>query len=307
MGDKGRTHHELAALAERQHGVVAARQLVALGYSRNAIAHAKALGRLRHIRRGVYAVGHRPATWHSRCLAAVLSRGSNAVASHRAAAWIWGLIGHRPDSLDVTVPVRRRHANPDLRPHYAALVDADLDVREGIPVTAVPRTLLDLSTILKPQRLDAAIERSEELRLFDLPAVDDLLSRVRSHPGAGRLRRALDLYRPPPFTRSGLERRFLELVRRERLPTPATGHNVAGYELDVYWEPERFAVELDVYETHGSRRSFERDRVRQEELKLHGVEMIRVTGPRLGREPDLVMRRVTALLAQRRRQLAVWR
>jgi very-short-patch-repair endonuclease len=66
---------------------------------------------------------------------------------------------------------------------------------------------------------------------------------------------------------------------------------------------ERFAVELDVYETHGSRRSFERDRIRQEELKLRGVEMIRVTGLRLEREPDLVIQRVAALLGQRRRQL----
>ena len=303
MGDKGRTHHELAALAERQHGVVAARQLIALGYSRNAIAYAKASGRLRHLRRGVYAVGHRPVTWHSRCLAATLSCGADAVASHRAAAWIWGLIKYRPDSLDVTVPVRRRHVRSDLRLHYAALTDADRDLRKDVPVTAVPRTLLDLAAILVPERLDAAIERSEELRLFDLRQVDELLSRVGGHPGAGRLRRALALYRPPPFTRSGLERRFLELARSAHLPSPATGYNVAGYELDVYWETERFAVELDVYETHGSRRSFERDRIRQEELKLHGVEMTRVTGWRLDREPDLVIQRVSALLAQRRHQL----
>jgi very-short-patch-repair endonuclease len=76
------------------------------------------------------------------------------------------------------------------------------------------------------------------------------------------------------------------------------------FELDAYWRPERFVVELDVYETHGSRASFERDRVRHEELKLVGIEMIRVTGPRLDREPDEVIGRVAALLAQRRRQLS---
>ncbi len=284
--------------------MVAARQLIALGYSRNAIAHAKASGRLRHLRRGVYAVGHRPVTWHSRCLAATLSCGANAVASHRSAAWIWGLVKRRPDSLDVTVPVRRRHARSGLRLHYAALTDADRRLREDVPVTAVPRTLLDLAAILTPDRLDSAIERSEELRLFDLRQVDALLCRAGGHLGAMRLRRGLALYRPPPFTRSGLERRFLELARSAHLPPPATGYNVAGYELDVYWEMERFAVELDVYETHGSRRSFERDRIRQEELKLHGVEMIRVTGWRLEREPDLVVQRVSAFLGQRRRQLS---
>lgn len=303
MRNKGRTHHALAELAERQHGVVAARQLVELGYSRPAIANAKKAGRLRHLRRGVYAVGHKPVTWHSRCLAAALSCGSNAVASHRSAAWIWGLIRYRPDSFDVSISVRRRHRRADLRLHYAPLTDEDRDLQEGIPVTAVPRTLLDLAAILSKERLDRALERSEELDLFDLRRMDALLARAGSHPGAGRLRSALALYRPPPFTRSGLERRFLELVRRAGLPRPSTGFNAAGYELDVYWGPERFAVELDVYETHGGRQSFESDRLRQENLKLQGVEMIRVTGRRLDREPAEVIKRVVMLLAQRRRQL----
>lgn len=89
-----------------------------------------------------------------------------------------------------------------------------------------------------------------------------------------------------------------------RLPRPSTGYNVAGYELDVYWEPERFAVELDVYETHGSRASFESDRLRQEDLKLQGVEMIRVTGPASTRTASRDRAR-RVLLTQRRRQLPV--
>jgi len=77
----------------------------------------------------------------------------------------------------------------------------------------------------------------------------------------------------------------------------------AGYELDAYWQSERFAVELDVYETHGTRAAFERDRRRQENLKLQGIEMIRITGPRLDREPQAVVERIATLLEQRRRQL----
>ena len=79
--------------------------------------------------------------------------------------------------------------------------------------------------------------------------------------------------------------------------------NEGEYELDAYWQPERFAVELDVYETHGTRAAFEEDRLRQENLKLMGVEMIRVTGPRLDREPARVIERIATLLDQRRRQL----
>lgn len=69
-----------------------------------------------------------------------------------------------------------------------------------------------------------------------------------------------------------------------------------GFELDCYWPEHRFAVELDLFETHGTRAAFERDRERQEELLLAGITMTRVTGPRLEREPDEVIRRVARLL-----------
>lgn len=78
---------------------------------------------------------------------------------------------------------------------------------------------------------------------------------------------------------------------------------VGEFQLDAYWQSERFAVELDIYETHGTRAAFESDRRRQEDLKLRGIEMIRITGPRLDREPSQVMKRLEALLDQRRRQI----
>jgi len=147
-------------------------------------------------------------------------------------------------------------------------------------------------------RLEKGLERAEELELFDLRAVDELLARTKGHPGHGRLRRGLELYRPAPFSRSGLELRFLELVELAGLPKPATGFNELGHELDVYWPLERLVVELDVYETHGSPGAFERDRLRQEDLLLDGIRMTRVTGPRLKREPRKVIERVRRLLAQ---------
>jgi hypothetical protein len=105
---------------------------------------------------------------------------------------------------------------------------------------------------------------------------------------------------PAAVTRSELERRFLALAREAGLPPPVTGFNVLGYELDVYWPELRFAVELDIFETHGTRETFEGDRLRQEDLALAGIESIRITGRRLEREPDEVMSRVARLLARRK-------
>jgi hypothetical protein len=289
-------------LATRQHGVVSTRQLAALGYSRSSAAKAAKAGRLHRVHRGVYAVGHRHLSWHGHCLGAVLACAP-AVASHLTAAWLWGLLRARPSSIHLIAPTER-HAKRGFTVHCARLADADITAREGIPVTALPRTLLDLAGMLSAARLDRVLERSEELGLFDLGPVESLLARTVGHPGHGRLRHALTLYRDDPtVTRSRLERRFLELVKRAGLPTPSMNFNLAGYELDAYWETERFAVELDVYETHGSRAAFERDRLRQEELKLLGVEMVRITGTRLDREPERAMERLSTLLELRRQEV----
>lgn len=300
MGYKERPQGPLADLATRQHGVVSVRQLAGLGYSRSSVSKATTAGRLHRLHRGVYAVGHMDLSWQSHCLAAVLACAP-ALASHTSAAWLWGVLRNRPGAFHVTTKTRR-HPKPYVQLHHGRLMDEDRAVRDGIPVTSLARTLLDLAAMLPARRLRRAIERSEELRLFDLGPVDSLLARAGGHPGAGRLRRALALYRPSPFTRSGLERRFLELVCEAGLPTPSTSFNELGYELDVYWQAERFAVELDIYETHGSREAFESDRLRQENLKLGGIEMIRVTGPRLDGEPDEVIERVAVLLKRRRRE-----
>jgi hypothetical protein len=238
-------------------------------------------------------------------LAAVLA-ARPAVASHLSAGWLWGLLRNQPGTIHVTAPAVRRVRRPFVV-HSAGLLPRDWTALKDIPVTSLARTKLDLAAMLSTARLERVIERSEERGDFDLGAIDELLARTVGHPGHGHLRTTLAIYREnledPAFERSKLEGRFRKLVKRAGLPAPSMNLNVLGYELDAYWEPERFAVELDVYETHGSHAAFERDRLRQEDLKLKGVEMIRVTGPRLDREPDAIVARVRAHLVQRRLQL----
>lgn len=279
--------------------MVSIRQLLGpLGYSKSAVGRARAAGRLHLLHRGVYAVGHTKLSVEGHCLAAMLACGPGSLISHRSAAWLWGLTNASPWPFAVTVPGSRR-ARPPFAIHFARdLRAADHALERNIPVTALPRTLLDYAATVSTRRLEKGIERAEELRLLDLGAIDELLGRTVGHPGHGRLRRALELYRPAPFTRSGLELRFLEMVAAAGLPLPTTGFNELGHELDVYWPQYGLVVELDLFETHGTRGAFERDRLRQEDLLLEGIRMTRVTGPRLGREPQRVIARVARLLAQ---------
>ncbi len=287
----------MAELATKQHGVVSARQLRDLGVSDSAIGREVDAGRLHPLHRGVYAVGHRVLPDRGRCLAAVLASGSSAVLSHRSAGWLWGLTTSLPSPVDVTAPTgRHRHAR--IRLHRARnLRPEDLDTRDGISVTAVPRTMLDLAVALSPPRIDRLFERADQLELLDLSGIADLLERTRGHRGRRKLRTAAQSYRSEPrFTRSALERRFLELVERSGLPMPLVNLNVVGHEVDMFWPEHRFAVELDGFEHHRTRAAFERDRVRQEDLKLAGIDSIRITARRVREEPDTVMSRLRDLL-----------
>lgn len=298
---------ELRDLAGRQHGVVSVEQLHGLGYVEGSIAKAVRSGRLIPLHRGVYAVGHSDLSLHGRCLAAVKGCGEGALLSHWSPAWLWGVMSTRPLPIHVTTPIPRRARSGLVIHRSRTLLAEDGAEIDGIPVTSVARTALDLAARIRRRSVRRLLQRTEELGLFDLPDFESILARNKGHRGTKPLRCEIAIYRPPPFTRSGLEERFFELVLERHLPRPATNFVEAGYELDVYWPELRFAVELEVYETHGGRLSFEEDPVRQESLKLAGVEMICVTGPRLDREPDQVMDNLTRLLELRRRELGAGR
>ncbi|HEX8753294.1 MAG TPA: type IV toxin-antitoxin system AbiEi family antitoxin domain-containing protein, partial [Solirubrobacterales bacterium] len=274
----------LALLARRQHGVVSIRQLERLGFDKDWVTRAVRQGRLHRLYRGVYAVGHRRLSWEGHCLAAVLACAPAAVASHATAGWLWGILRSRPERFDVTAATRRHPKSP-IRIHYADLTEADRAVRDNIPTTSLPRTFLDLASSISPDRLEKSVEQADKRGLLDLRPIDALLARCSRHSGVSALRQVLAIYRPDPaVTRAGTERLFRKLAEEAGL-RPSMNFVAAGYELDAYWEAERFGVELEVYATHGSRAAFERDGARQEDLMLLGIETIRISGPRLEREP----------------------
>jgi very-short-patch-repair endonuclease/predicted transcriptional regulator of viral defense system len=296
----------LAKLAERQYGVVSYRQLRELGYSKGAIGRDSGAKLLCRVHRGVYAVGHLSLSRRGRCLAAVLACGPGSVLSHVSAAWLWRLRAHLPAEVEVSA-VRTGGKRPGICVHHApTLLAGDRVEVDGIPATTLPRTLLDLAVSGPARNLEHAIERAERHDLLDLDEIDGMLRRrQRRVAGSRRLLDALEIYRDPGFTRSRAELLFLDVVRRAGLPRPSTNVFVAGYELDAYWEMERFAVEVDGWDTHKTRAAFEADPVRQEDLKLAGIDSIRLTARRIERKPQAVGRRLSELLSQRRKQLRI--
>lgn len=300
MREEMRSHAALADLAERHYGVVSYRQLRRLGFSKGSIGRMSQARRLHRLHRGVYAVGHANIGHRGRCLAAVMACGRGAVLSHASAAWLWGLLPQCPRTIDVTVPSHGRK-HPGIALHHSSTLDAEEHGRlAGVRVTALARTLLDHAATAKPRASWNAIDRAHRRGLLDLGEIDAMLARRAGHRGAARLRRSLEIYRDPIFDRARSERLFLALVKDAGLPRPAINTWVGKWEIDAYWKAERFAVEVDGWEAHRSREAFEDDRLRQEEMKLVGIDSMRISARRIEREPGRLGRRLAIILRRRR-------
>jgi predicted transcriptional regulator of viral defense system len=303
MREEMRSHLLLAELAGPQHGVVSFRQLRRLGFSAPAIGRLSRAGRLHRVHRSVYAVGHFALSDHGHCLAAVLACGTGAVLSHAAAARIWGLRPALAKPVDVTVPSHGQRRRGIALHHSCTLSASEHGRLSSIPITALPRTLLDVAAVSPKRELNDAVERAERLDLLDIAAIDSMLHRRRGDRGAARLRLATEIYRVPVFSRARSERLFLEMAQAAELPPPAINTWVEKFEIDVYWEAERFAVEVDGWEAHGNRQAFEADHLRWEQMKLAGIEVLPISARRIEQAPGELGRHLTTLLGRRRREL----
>jgi very-short-patch-repair endonuclease len=185
------------------------------------------------------------------------------------------------------------------------LSESECTTLHGIPVTSVEWTLLGLGAAGTARELSSTVDRARRRGRLDLVALDALLLR-RVHTVAGkRLTKALELYRRPVFDRARSELLFLEAIDGVQMTLPALNTWVEKWEIDAYWEAERFAVEVDGWETHGTRTAFEDDRLRVEEMKLAGIDPIRISARRIEREPRQVALRLRALLTRRQKELGL--
>jgi very-short-patch-repair endonuclease len=287
----------LAALAARQHGVVALWQLVALGLGRGAIRHAVAAGRLHRIHAGVYAVGHARLTQNGRWMAAVLAGGAGAVLSHGSAAALWGLVRARRARTDVTVVARGRAQRRGIALHQVRSLHADdRTIRDSIPITSLSRTLLDFAEVAPPRQLEKAYDQAERLRLLDVRVLARVCARSPGRRGLKPLGALLRGSREVADTRSDLEDDFAAFCRSHRLPMPAFNALVEGFLVDAVWPGRRLVVELDSWSFHRTRDAFERDRARDEALQLARHRVIRVTSRRMAHEPAALEVTLRALL-----------
>jgi very-short-patch-repair endonuclease len=283
--------HELARIAGRAHGVVARAELLAVGVTPSGIRRRVAKGTLIVEYPGVYRVGHRAPSTEARYMAAVKACGEGAVLSGRAAACLLSLIPGPPPPPEVTTRSKRRVRG--VITHRARRIEAMR--HRGIPVTTVPRTLVDIAAQTDAERLARACHEAG-VRYGTTPKQVEASLKPNTS-GAGKLR--LVMRGDVKVTLSTLERRFLSLLREHGLPLPRTNRRTGSYRVDCRWPEHKLTVELDSYRYHRSRYAWEQDYRREREARARGDEPRRYTWSDVFEDPAYMLAELGALLATR--------
>jgi hypothetical protein len=296
----------MAELAGRQHGVFSRDQLLAAGGSDRMVSRRLAAGRWVRVGPGVYGLPGHPGGFRRRLMALVLVAGHGAVVSHEAAAWLHGLAGWPPRRAVVTVAHPRHTRSPLGVVHQ--LCDHEVvphTVVDGIPVTTVARTFMDLAALRRRRRLEHSLDDAlaqGRVRLGEVEAVLVRLGR-RGKTGTRLLRAVLAERAPGPgVAESVLERRARRLLADHGLPQPRwqapfPGRQPGGGRVDGLYGAERLVIELDGRRWHTRAADFDADRRRDRELTLAGYRLLRFSWPDITTDPDGVARQVREALA----------
>jgi very-short-patch-repair endonuclease len=265
----------IGAIAARQHGIVTAAQLYGVGLARSSVSGRVRAGRLHRVHRGVYAVGHAGLSREREFIAAVLACGDGAVLSHVSAGFLWELLRPEDGPVHVSIPTlngRRRRSG--IRIHRTSFAPGDLTRRSEIPVTTPSRTIRDLqASDLEPHLVRHAIREAQHAKY----RLDPRIKGDRS--------------------RSELERDFLALCRRHRLPPPEVDVRIGRHTVDFLWCSSALVVETDSYRHHQGSISFEDDHARDLALRRRGFAVLRYTGRQLEAEAAAIAAEIHTRLA----------
>jgi very-short-patch-repair endonuclease len=287
---------KLAAIAGRAHGVVTRAELRKAGVTRNEVEHRLEIGSLIAVFRGVYRVGHRAPSLEAQYAAAVKACGEGAVLSGLAAAWAWTLVRGAPPLPEVSTPTERRIRG--IRTQRSRRLDPrEITAWRRIPITTIPRTLVDLPSLLSFDDLARAIHEADVRHGTRPEHIESVLARYPNARGATTLRAIVA--GDSPTLLSKLERHFRTVLTANRLPLPETNRRLGAHYVDCRWPEHRLTVELDSYRFHRTRRSWEQDRERERAARARGDEFRRYTWRDVVEEPAPTVQELSRLLAPR--------
>ena len=236
----------------------------------------------------MYAVGQPRLSQQGEWIAAILACGQGAYLASFNAAVHMKLWRRRVTGIHVLVRRGRRTPRGVHVHTYRRLDPRDVTVRNGIPVTTVPRTLVDLSDVLTPHQLANVIHEAAFRKLFDERAVRAAMTRANGRHNLHVLERALELNAAGSAgTKSELEDRFLALTSRSGLPEPLVNTKVQDIEVDFHWPHLNLIVEVDG-PGHTRPRTEREDQERDKSLRAAGHTVLRVLDHEIDHRPETV-------------------
>jgi predicted transcriptional regulator of viral defense system len=287
----------LTRIAEQFHGVFTREDALTAGLSSDQLDGAVAAGQYERIYPSVYAVSGAPRTMRLFQRAACVWAGPDGSLSHRSALAEHGLIGFKPDAIEVTTSARRCHGAPIIVHRTNYLPPHHVVEREGLRLTDVERTLFDAGAVVPQHVVTRAVETAIRTGLTTRKR---LLQRLIEHGGRGRrgcakLRVALDDLHPQTAqTDTALETLMLRVVWNGRLPRPEVQYKIRckgkRRRLDFAYPDIKWNIEGDGFDEHGRKISFDADRERDRELEAEGWLITRLTWDQLkdGGSPHLL-------------------
>ncbi len=158
---------------------------------------------------------------------------------------------------------------------------------DGLRVTTPARTIVDVAGELQGKEMRRLVERAQDLKRFDPTQIEQVLGRNPPRRGSRQVLTLIALLRPAPDgAKSFLERLFLKLVRKDRLPVPEVNAMIEDRERDFVWRDCRVVIEVDGYAHHSSRAAMRRDKARDRELTAALWRPVRFTYEEVAFEPD---------------------
>lgn len=275
---------QVAALLERQHGVVGREQLTTAGITKRQLDGLVRSRRLERVAPHVWRVIGAPPTWRQRLHTGVLALGRMAWVSHEAAAALHRFDRTPSDRVEFLVLRNRRSAELDEVVHATRRWGpADAVEIDGLPVTSATRTILDLANVrAHPDRLKAAIDSAVRRELSSPLVLRERLDAIRSRGRTGV--RAIEELLADSGGHTMLERKFLELMRAAHLPRPETqvvyrsehGQRFVA-RVDFTYPEQRLVVEVSGRLGHSSPTERARDAQRRNELQDLGLRVYEFT------------------------------
>lgn len=280
----------MGALAHKQQGWVTRKQLLRLRMTSDDVRQLIRTGHLIPVYAGVYAVGHIPVSPVARAAGAVLACGPRAALSHGSAASLWGFVKEWRMPFEVAAP--SDHQRKGIVVHRPKLLRRDVTIELEVRVTSAARTILDCAPRHTDRQVMRMVNNARLAGRLYLEQLADVIERFPHHPGAPRLKPLVERAGNP--TRSPFEDDFPGFCARFGLPAPELNAMVCGYEVDAWYGAERLVIELDGWDVHRFRQSFEDDRDKDATLLAARIATIRITKRRIAaaaeREADRLQR-----------------